>query len=113
MKHKKEPIKYKVDISWSDEDRCYVARVPELPGCMTDGETLEEAALHAQDAIQSYLESLDEQGKPLPKPIASKRFSGKIPLRIDPELHRDLAIRAHAGGESLNKFIEKKLKKAI
>lgn len=113
MKRKKGPIKYKVDISWSDEDRCYVARVPELPGCMTDGSTLLEAAANAQQAIQSYLESLDSQGKPFPNPIASKRFSGKIPLRIDPDLHRDLAIRAHAGGESLNKFIEKRLKKAV
>lgn len=68
---------------------------------------------YAEEAIQSYLESLDEKGKPLPNPIASKKFSGKIPLRIDPELHRELAVRAHVGGESLNKFIEKKLKKTI
>ncbi len=113
MKAKKQPIKYRVDISWSDEDRCYVARVPELPGCVTDGNTLEEAAAHAQEAIQSYIQSLDEQGKPLPNPIASKKFSGKIPLRIDPELHRELAISAHVDGESLNKFIERKLKKAV
>ncbi len=113
MKSKKTPIKYRVDISWSDEDRCYVARVPELPGCVTDGSTLEEAALHAQEAIQSYLASLDERGKPFPNPIASKKFSGKIPLRIAPELHRELAIRANVDGESLNKFIERKLKKVV
>ena len=110
---KKEPIKYRIDISWSDEDRCYIARVPELSGCVADGVTIEEAAANAKDAIQSYLESLDEQGRPLPGPIAAKKFSGKIPLRIDPELHRELAIHAHSDGESLNKFIEKKLKKVI
>jgi len=111
MKKVKEPIKYRVDISWSDEDRCYVARVPELAGCATDGATLEEAAVNAQEAIQSYIESMDEMGKPLPNPVASKKFSGKIPLRIDPELHRNLAIQANVDGESLNKFIEKRLKK--
>jgi predicted RNase H-like HicB family nuclease len=110
---KKKPIKYRVDISWSDEDHCYIARVPELPGCVTDGKTMEEAAMNAQEAIQSYIESLDDQGKPLPNPIASKKFSGKIPLRIDSELHRELAIRANIDGESLNKFIEKRLKKAV
>lgn len=108
---KKQPIKYKMDISWSDEDKCYIARVPELPGCITDGETLEEAATHAREAIESYLTSMDAQGRPLPKPVASKKFSGKIPLRIDPELHRSLAISASIDGESLNRFIEKKLKK--
>ena len=110
---KKEPIKYKVDIAWSNEDKCYIARMPELPGCVTEGETLEEAAVNAQEAIQSYLKSLDDKGRPLPNPIASKKFSGKIPLRIDPELHRQLAIQAHVDGNSLNKFIERKLKKVI
>ncbi len=111
MKHKKAPIKYKIDISWSDEDKCYVARVPELPGCVTDGISIEEAAANAHEAIDVYLESLDSEGKPLPPALASKKFSGKIPLRIDPFLHRNLAICANAEGESLNQFIEKRLKK--
>lgn len=113
MKNLRNQIKYKIDISWSDEDDCYVVRVPELPGCITDGNTLEEAAKNAKEAIQSRLESMTREGKPYPKAIASKKFSGKIPLRIDPELHRNLAISANIEGESLNKFIERKLKKAI
>ena len=55
MKLKKNPIKYKVDISWSDEDRCYIARVPEVPGCVTDGSTLEEAAIHVKEASRASL----------------------------------------------------------
>ncbi len=113
MKNQRKQIKYKIDISWSDKDECYVVRVPELPGCFTDGQTIEEAAKNAKDAIQSRLESIDKEGKPFPRAIASKKFSGKIPLRIDPELHRNLAISANIEGESLNKFIERKLKKAI
>ncbi|MBI4041844.1 MAG: toxin-antitoxin system HicB family antitoxin [Deltaproteobacteria bacterium] len=47
-----------------------------------------------------------------PKPLAQQNFSGKIPLRIDPNLHRDLAIKAKIEGVSLNKLIEAELKKA-
>ena len=108
-----KPIKYKVDIQWDDRDHIYIARVPELPGCVTDGKTIEIAAAHAQEAIAAYLASLDARGKPLPKPFSEKPFSGKIPLRIDPVLHRDLAYEAEQEGISLNRFIEKKLKRAV
>lgn len=107
------PLKYRVDIQWDGRDEIYVARVPELPGCVTDGKTMQEAAANAQEAIQAYLMSLDSRGKPLPKPFSERPFSGKIPLRIDPVLHRDLVYEAEQEGISLNRFIEKKLKKAI
>lgn len=111
MNRKYSPIRYKIDISWSDEDKCYLARVPELPGCATDGASIEEAAANAHEAIEAYVESLDAKGLPLPPALGAKRFSGKIPLRIDPALHRNLAIRASCEGESLNQFLEKRLKK--
>ena len=109
----KRPFKYRVDIAWSDEDDCYIARVPELPGCVTDGNTIEEAASHAKDAIEVYLETLDSQKRPHPPALGDRSFSGKIPLRITPELHRDLTARAMLEDLSLNQFIERKLKKAI
>jgi antitoxin HicB len=108
-----QPLKYKVDIQWDERDGVYVARVPELSGCATDGKTIEEAAANARQAIEAYLASLDARGKPLPRPLSEKPFSGKIPLRIDPVLHRDLAYEAEQQGVSLNRFIEKKLRKAV
>jgi predicted RNase H-like HicB family nuclease len=115
MKRKQaaKPVKYRVDIAWSDEDSCYVARVPELLGCVTDGATIEEAAANAAEAIEVYLETLDVQGKPRPPALSERRFSGKVPLRISPELHKDLTARAMIEDLSLNQFIERKLKKAI
>lgn len=112
-KHATKPLKYRVDISWSDEDECYVARVPELLGCVTDGATIEEAAANATEAISVYLETLDVQGKPRPPALSGRHFSGKVPLRISPELHKDLTARAMIEDLSLNQFIERKLKKAI
>ncbi len=114
MKHKrKPPFKYRVDIAWSDDDQCYVARVPELPGCVTDGTSIEEAAIHAKEAVTVYLETLDDQKRPHPPALSERKFSGKVPLRISPDLHRDLTARAMTEDLSLNQFIERKLKKAI
>jgi len=111
-KSKTEKYKYRIDIIWSSEDDCYVVNVPELEGCMTHGETLDEAAAMAEEAISCYLESLEKKGIPAPIPISEKNFSGKIAIRIDPNLHRDLSLKAQLEGQSLNKFIESKLKKS-
>jgi predicted RNase H-like HicB family nuclease len=104
--------KYRIDIFWSAEDECFVVNVPELDGCKTHGDTLEQAVAHAQEAIDGFIESLNARGLPVPKPLAEQDFSGKIPLRIDPNLHRDLAIKAQIEGKSLNRYIETKLKKS-
>ena len=113
MKKKKTELKYRLEINWSPEDEAFVANVPELPGCMTHAGTAEEAVLMAQEAIEGYIESLQARGKSVPLPLAEKRFSGKIPLRIDPNLHRDIAVKAEIEGVSVNRFIERKLKKAV
>ena len=72
-----KPFKYRVDIAWSDEDKCYIARVPELPGCVTDGSSLEEAAAHVKEAIAVYLETLDDQKRPHPPLFPSASFRGR------------------------------------
>jgi len=107
----KYKYKYKLEITWSREDDSFVVNIPELPGCMTHGETIEEALSMAQEVVSVYLESLKSRGLPIPKPLSEKEFSGKIPLRIDPALHRDLMTKAYIVGLSLNKYIETKLKK--
>lgn len=104
-------FKYRVDISWSPDDESYVVKVPELQGCTTHGDTWEEAVQNAREAIAAYISSLEKRKLPVPKPLVEQKFSGKIPLRIDPNLHRDLAVRAHLEGTSLNRYIENKLKR--
>lgn len=103
------PLKYRVDIFWSEEDGAYVAKVPELPGCSTHGDSYVEAAMHAEEAIELYLESLAARGIAAPVPFADRKFSGKLPLRIEPSLHRDLALEADREHTSINKLIAKKL----
>jgi predicted RNase H-like HicB family nuclease len=52
-----------------DEDGFYVAQVPGLPGCISQGKTREEAIVNIKDAIQGYLESLKKHGEPIPPSI--------------------------------------------
>ena len=60
--------KYEIIIFWSEEDRAYVAEVPELPGCMADGKTYHEALSNAEMIIQEWLETAQELGRPIPEP---------------------------------------------
>ena len=61
-------IKYEVIIYWSAEDEAYIVEVPELPGCMADGATYQEALANAEVVIQEWIETARELGRPIPEP---------------------------------------------
>ena len=61
-------VKFRVLIA-QDEDGVFVAEVPSLPGCLSQGTTREGALLNVREAIEAYLESLKEKGEPIPPPI--------------------------------------------
>ena len=60
--------KYEMIIYWSDEDNAYIVEVPELPGCMADGKTYEEAIKNAQTVIEEWIETAKELGREIPAP---------------------------------------------
>jgi excisionase family DNA binding protein len=60
--------KYEIVIYWSDEDEAYLAEVPELPGCMADGRTRQEAVANAETIMQEWVETAHELGRPVPAP---------------------------------------------
>ncbi len=60
--------KYELIIYWSKEDDAFVVEVPELPGCMADGATYEEAVVNAQTAIREWVETAKAIGRPIPQP---------------------------------------------
>jgi predicted RNase H-like HicB family nuclease len=60
--------KYEIIICWSEEDQAFLAEVPELPGCMADGRSHQEALANAEVVIQQWLETARELGRPIPKP---------------------------------------------
>lgn len=64
-------MKYRVLIE-QDEDGMYVAQVPTLPGCISQGATRQEALENIREAITAYLESLKAHGEPVPPPITEE-----------------------------------------
>lgn len=60
--------KYEIIIYWSADDDAYVAEVPELPGCMSDGDTYQEALANAEVIIAEWLETANDIGRPIPEP---------------------------------------------
>lgn len=63
-----EDLKYEIIIYWSNEDECYIAEVPELPGCMADGRTYAETLSNIQVIIQEWIETAKETGRHIPSP---------------------------------------------
>jgi predicted RNase H-like HicB family nuclease len=64
-------MKYRVLIE-QDEDGVYVAEVPALPGCISQGQSREEAVENVREAIAAYLQSLEAHGDPIPPPITEE-----------------------------------------
>jgi predicted RNase H-like HicB family nuclease len=60
-------MRYEVIIYWSEEDKSFVAEVPELAGCAADGETYIEALQNAQIVMQEWVETAQELGRPIPE----------------------------------------------
>lgn len=60
--------RYEVILYWSEEDAAYIAEVPELPGCMADGETRTQALLAAERVIGEWLETAQRLGREIPVP---------------------------------------------
>jgi predicted RNase H-like HicB family nuclease len=67
--------KYEVIIYWSQEDQAYIAEVPELPGCAADGATYQEALSNVEVVIQEWIETAEEEGRPIPEPKGRLMFA--------------------------------------
>lgn len=67
--------RYKVVLYWSEEDQAILAEVPELPGCMADGATYQEAIANVEVVIPEWLEVAREEGRPIPVPKGRLMFA--------------------------------------
>ena len=109
---KEQAARYAKFVEWSDEDKCFIGRCPELMLGGLHGS--DEAAVYAElcETVEEWIELLQKDGVPLPDALGTKEFSGKFVLRVEPALHRRLAAKALASGESLNTYCVKTLCKA-
>jgi antitoxin HicB len=91
----------------------WFARIAELPGCMSQGDSGEEALSMIQEAKELWLEVALDEGKPIPEPRGASEYSGKFVLRLPPSLHRNLAEEANRENVSLNQYIHHALAHAV
>ncbi len=118
IKNKKELLKYYMELPYSirivpEEAGGYFAEVEELPGCMTQGDTIEEVMKNIEEAKECWLTVSIDEGLEIPKPKEMEEYSGKFLVRIPKSLHRRLANLAEKEGISLNQMVVSLLSEKI
>lgn len=97
-------LPYKLEIVADPTEGGYVASYPELPGCVTCADTIEDLILHAKDAKKAWLEAAMEEGITIPQPTKDDKYSGQFKLRLPKSLHRLLAEQSKQEGISMNQY---------
>jgi len=100
---------YTYRVSWSEEDTEYVGICAEFQSLSWLSKTPEEALKGIRNVVALAVEDMKNNGEMIPEPIANRRYSGKFMIRVSPEVHRDLAIKAAEAGVSLNRIASTKL----
>ncbi len=105
-------IEFKKDATDPDQP-VWFAQVKELPGCVTEADSLDEAAVMIWDAMRVWIQGSLDANLPIPEPQPLPTYSGKFSVRLPKSLHRDLAAKARREGVSLNQFITSALSQAV
>ncbi len=67
--------KYEIIIYWSQQDKAYIAEVPELAGCAADGETYQQALANVEVVIDEWIETAQAKGRSIPQPKGKLMFA--------------------------------------
>ena len=97
-------LPYRMEVIPDTAEGGYVVRFPELPGCLTCADTLEEAIRNAADCKKEWLTAAMEDGIDIPEPASEDEYSGQFKLRIPKSLHKSLAEHSKAEGISMNQY---------
>lgn len=100
---------YTYRITWSAEDGEHVGLCAEFPALSWLAPTPEEALSGIQRVVADCVADMRTNGEPIPKPLADRFYSGKFIVRVPPETHRALAIRAAEQGVSMNRLVSVRL----
>lgn len=103
------PYNYIVQPIKDESGEYFYARVLELDGCQSTGETFEEAYQNLKEAMKGWIETKLENGFDIPLPVGYENFSGKFIVRIPKSLHYRLSVEAEQEGVSLNQYALYKL----
>ncbi|MGK0619220.1 type II toxin-antitoxin system HicB family antitoxin [Meiothermus cerbereus] len=106
----RKPLEYYLGLRYPvtlipEAEGGYTATINDLPGCVSVGETAEEALSMIEDARRLWLEVAYEHGDEIPLPSTEREYGGKVLVRMPPRLHRRLLEQAEAEGVSLNQYM--------
>lgn len=107
----KKNDRYTYRITWSEDDNEYVGLCAEFPSLSWLAETPEAALEGIRRLVMGVVRDLSKNKESIPEPLACIKYSGKFMVRVPPEVHRDLAIKAAESGVSLNRIASSKLSK--
>ena len=99
-------LPYSIEIIPDREEGGYTACFPDLRGCLTCAETIDELIRNAEDAKRTWLEAAIKEGIDIPEPEKDglSEYSGQFKIRMPKSLHRTLAIHAKREGISMNQY---------
>ena len=100
---------YTYRVTWSEDDKEYVGLCVEFPSLSWLAGTPESALRGIRKVVSDVFDDMRANGESVPEPIASKNYSGKFVVRVPPEVHRNLALKAAESGVSLNRLASSKL----
>jgi predicted HicB family RNase H-like nuclease len=101
--------RYTYRVSWSEDDREFVGLCIEFPSLSWLAKTPEAALAGIRRTVKKAVQDMEGNGESPPSPISGRSYSGKFIVRIPPEVHRALAIKAAEEGISLNRLVSAKL----
>lgn len=97
-------LPYRMEIVEDKDEGGYVVTFPDLPGCLTVGETIEKAVANAEDAKKAWFEAALESNVEIMEPDSLEDYSGQFKLRIPRSLHRMLVEHSKREGISMNQY---------
>lgn len=97
-------MSYRMEIVEDKEEGGFVVSYPDLPGCITCGETIESAVTNAQKAKEEWMIAAFEEEIEIHEPDSLEDYSGQFKLRIPRSLHRALAEHSQREGVSMNQY---------
>lgn len=101
--------RYTYRVTWSEDDNEYVGLCAEFPSLSWLSATPEAALRGIRKLVAEVVDDMKSRDETIPEPIACRRYSGKFMVRIPPDVHRKLAIRAAESGISINRVVSSKL----
>ncbi|MBN1959917.1 MAG: toxin-antitoxin system HicB family antitoxin, partial [Deltaproteobacteria bacterium] len=98
-------------VTWLDEDQEYVGLCAEFPSLSHLAASPEAALRGIRKLVAAVIRDMRRDNETIPEPIASRRFSGRLLVRLPPETHRHLTLQAAEAGVSINRLVSAKLER--